>query len=174
MYYFAYGSNLHRNRLSARVGPVVDRGRALLAKHQMAFRKNGQDGSAKCDLVEVDDVNANAEGVVYQMEATAKPILDAIEGVGRGYRVATVSVTLDDGRGVNPIDCFVYIAEPPYVAADVLPYDWYRDFVYEGGKTHGFSDGWLRFVSNHPVLVDPDRKRRQDNRAILVTPTPSA
>lgn len=165
IHYFAYGSNLTPSRLIARVGPCRNLGRAYLPDYRLAFRKNGSDGSAKCDLIQVPDQELRAEGVVYQLRASARPVLDRFEGVGLGYRVETVDVQL--AGNYTKIDCFVYLAIPPFLNDDVQPYSWYRDFVLNGGRRHGFSQQWQSFVDSHPVQVDADIERLRTNASIL-------
>ena len=47
--YFAYGSNLHPERLRERVPSAESLGVARLEAHVLRFHKRGRDGSGKCD-----------------------------------------------------------------------------------------------------------------------------
>lgn len=170
IYYFAYGSNLSPSRLIARVGPCENLGRAILPDYTMAFRKNGSDGSAKCDLVHQPHKDLSAEGVIYRLPGAARPILDRFEGVGLGYRVEMITAMTQKVSELatgESYDCFVYLAEPPFVDSKVLPFSWYRDFVLTGGRRHGFSEQWQSFVDSHPVQIDTDQRRSQLNGMIL-------
>jgi len=149
----------------ARVGRVDDLGRATLPDYRLSFNKNGRDGSSKCNLDHTKNSGAIAEGVVYRMPVAAKPLLDRFEGVGKGYRVATVDVAL--AAAVQPVSCFVYLAEPPLADKALLPYCWYHDFVLKGGEAHGFSDSWLDWVRAHSFQTDTDSDRSRRNEHIL-------
>ncbi len=164
--YFAFGSNLTRARLFARVGVCEVLGVATIAGFTMSFRKRSHDGTAKCDIhpADADDV---AEGVVFRLPAAQKPVLDKFEGAGVGYEVITLSATLREANDSDAIDVIAYQAMPPWITDDLLPYCWYRDFVLEGGRAFGLSDEWLSKVADQRCVEDPDSARRALNASIL-------
>jgi len=164
LHYFAFGSNLTASRLIARVGRIEDLGRATLPDYRLSFSKSGRDGSSKCNLDHTKSSDDVAEGVVYRMPVAAKPLLDRFEGVGKGYRVATVDVALS---AVESVSCFVYLAVPPLADKALLPYCWYHDFVLKGGEAHGFSDSWLEWVRAHSFQTDANIDRSRRNQRIL-------
>src|SRR5690606_35721675 len=94
--YFAYGSNMSQARLSARIPSATKLIAAELMGFVLAFNKLGIDGSAKGNLLRTGDPIDSVWGVVYQIDATALPLLDSIEG--DGYIRRTVAVYLDDIR----------------------------------------------------------------------------
>ena len=50
LFYFAYGSNLHPNRLEARIGKSHQLGLFKLVNYKLKFNKPSNDGSAKCNI----------------------------------------------------------------------------------------------------------------------------
>lgn len=75
--YFAYGSNMSRARLEARVGEVVLEGPATLANFELAWNKPGRDGTGKANLRA--RAGACAWGVLYTLEDEQWPLLDGFE-----------------------------------------------------------------------------------------------
>lgn len=164
--YFAFGSNLTRTRLFARVGVCEVVGVATIAGHRMSFRKRSHDGTAKCDLHagEPDDL---AEGVVFRLPVDRKPVLDRFEGVGAGYEVVTLTASLRDIQDAQALEVIAYQAVPPWITDGLLPYCWYRDFVLEGGRAFGLSSDWISRVESHEYISDADPARRALNASIL-------
>src|SRR5699024_11701520 len=94
--YFAYGSNMSRRRLQARVPSARVLGTGILANHALAFHKfSGRDGSGKCDIVASD--NATVYGVLFCIPAAELSVLDAYEGNGHGYDRCMVKLHEDSG-----------------------------------------------------------------------------
>jgi hypothetical protein len=131
---FAYGSNLSRPRIQSRVGAVEVVAIACLNGHCLRFHKRGRDGTGKADAFSTGDQGDRVWGVVYAMSRAAKRELDRIEGVGRGYRSAETTLTTSAGK---PITAWVYLAEPGWIDASLVPANWYRDLVVAGARAHG-------------------------------------
>lgn len=129
--YFAYGSNLLIQRLTARCPSARLLGRATLEGHRVGFAKFSQvDLSGKATVLAAP--GAAAEGVVYELSPEDLGVLDAIEGVGTGYdRHDAVTVRLD-GR---PLEVCTYVATAPEERH--LPFDWYMALILAGALQHG-------------------------------------
>lgn len=87
--YFAYGSNMSRQRLEERTGIVVPHGRALLAGYEHHFSHCGQDGSAKGNIGAC--LGMQVHGVLYGLKAAQVELLHPYES---GYEVIAISVAL--------------------------------------------------------------------------------
>ncbi|GAB4538357.1 MAG: hypothetical protein Tsb0020_52530 [Haliangiales bacterium] len=86
--YFAYGSNMLRARIEARLGPVEVVGAAKLPDYAHAFDKYGFDGTAKGNINPAPgDV---VHGVLYQITPPQLTQLATFEG---GYRRIDIRVT---------------------------------------------------------------------------------
>ena len=162
-FYFAYGSNLCRPRLQARIGSSPVLGAAQLRKHRLAFHKNGQDGSAKCDAFHTDDKNDLLWGAVYEVTSRQKETLDIVEGVGNGYEVKTVEVELQK----KAIEIILYAAQEDHIDNDLLPFDWYHAFVLHGARSHNLPADYVDAIQQVSVQSDRDRRRAAENKQIL-------
>lgn len=158
--YLAYGSNLFPPRLSARIGIRGVLGTIELPGYQLRFNKRGADGSGKCSLQPCHQ--ERAYGVVYQICATDKPILDRIEGVGHGYRV---ELWPDKIYG----ECFLYRAEKSALEDTLQPFDWYLAYVLAGAQHHGLPANYIAAIAAVPTRQDADPRRRAENFARLMT-----
>lgn len=150
MLYAAYGSNLHPQRLLQRIATARLVTTAYLAEWSLRFHKRGDDGSGKCSIV------AGSSGVhlaIYELSIADKALLDAIEGVGRGYKNAQLQIP-SVGR------CHSYLADERYVDDAAIPYDWYRALVHAGARCHDFPAAYLAAIEDHPAHEDPDKHRR--------------
>jgi gamma-glutamylcyclotransferase (GGCT)/AIG2-like uncharacterized protein YtfP len=137
--YFAYGSNMHPERMSARVPSAAALGVARLPGYRLAFHKRSTDGSGKGDIV---PAAAEVWGVLYRIAAAELPLLDAAEGPG--YKRVRLRPELR-GPGVGH-DAFAYRARPEFIAPELLPLDWYMVYVREGARYHGLPaayQAWL-------------------------------
>lgn len=154
--YFAYGSNLYPARMRARVpsARVVATGR--VPGFRLAFRKCGRDGSAKCDLEPAPE--ATVWGALYRFDAAEQQALDAAEGPG--YYIDAVTVTTAAGF----VEAFTYRARRDWIDATAIPYDWYRDLVLAGARTHEFPDMYVAAIADFDTVPDPDPDRAAANR----------
>lgn len=155
--YAAFGSNLHPGRLTRRLPSARLEGSGFVADRSLVFHKRSVDGSGKCCLTTPGD---GVHVAVYTFDDNAKALLDDIEGVGRGYEIARLSVS---GFG----DCYTYAAAPDYVDVRLLPYDWYRDLVLLGCRKLGFPTDYVRHIETQPCIADPDAARADANRRLV-------
>lgn len=150
MLYAAYGSNLHPLRLTARISSAQLMGTSFLPGWSLHFHKRGGDGSAKCSILPDGD---GVHVAVFDVGPRDKLELDRIEGVGFGYSEILLSVP-------NFGDCASYIAAESHIEASLEPYDWYKEFVLLGARTHGFPNDYLHLIDSLPASRDPDLSRR--------------
>ncbi len=158
--YFAYGSNMLYARLHERVPSVRLVGVARLPGFALCWHKAGQDQSGKCDVVPVKVPGAVVHGVLYDVPADEKPLLDAFEGLGKGYVEARVTVVRD---GV-PTPAFLYRATA--IDATRRPYTWYRALVVAGARQHALPEACVRAMEAVEAIVDPDAARHARNMAL--------
>ncbi|MGI9303694.1 MAG: gamma-glutamylcyclotransferase family protein, partial [Gammaproteobacteria bacterium] len=103
MLYFAYGSNLSTTRLADRIPSPPAVTIAQLREHRLSFRKNGKDGSGKCDIESTSNPKDVVHGVVFRITASDKLELDSIEGLGYGYEEKQVSAVTTDGDTLEAV-----------------------------------------------------------------------
>jgi gamma-glutamylcyclotransferase len=161
MKYFAYGSNLLPERLLARTPLAKLLTTAVLSEHQLCFHKRGGDRSGKCDALYTGDPAHRVYGVIYEISASERRTLDQIEGPG--YRTVDRVVSTPQGE----LEAFLYQAVDPWVDKSLLPFDWYREFVLQGARLHGFERAYVETIETVSVTSDPDPVRRKQNIEIL-------
>lgn len=161
LHYLAYGSNLHPVRLGERVASARLLGWLSLPGCRLAFHTVGGDGSGKCDLEVTGEAADTAYAALYELEASEKPALDAVEGPP--YGVENWQVTLS-GQAYS---AFVYLARPEAVDPQRVPYAWYRDVVWRGAHYLGLPAEYVSAIARVPAEQDPDEERRHSHRALL-------
>jgi len=158
IYYFAYGSNLHFERLKRRTPTAVFMEVATLSSYKVCFHKLSRDGSAKCNVVPRH--GCNVVGVVYRLSFCDQVALDLAEG--RGYRRAWVDVHgMHTGTRCHAL---TYIAKDIVSDKHLLPYDWYKAFVIEGAKSHGIQDSYIDQSRAIPSQPDFHHLRNRKSR----------
>lgn len=161
MYYFAYGSNMLRPRLAARVGAVAVSGIGAVSGHQLRFHKRGVDGSGKCNLHYTGRTVDQTFGVVYDLRGDQRMRLDGYEG--RGYCPRSVLVSLSH-RSIRAV---TYIATTDYVDDGLRPYDWYLALVIAGARQHGLDPHYVDTIATVAPETDSDSKRATCNTRLL-------
>lgn len=160
--YFAYGSNMAKKRLIARVGAIPILGIAELKDYQLRFNKSGADGSGKCNIMANN--HHSVWGVLFVMSAEQKAILDVFEGVGHGYNAVNMQV-LHNGK---PLTVFVYEALHKAREESAMPYSWYKDFVSVGAKENNLPISYQESINAVVAIEDEDKQRHLENTTILL------
>jgi len=140
------------NRLLARLPNAKRVGTAILKGYELTFDMLFSDGSGKCSIQKTDKADALVYGVVYEVNADEKLILDEIEGPG--YDCVDITVELLNGQ---TIDTHCYIANTH--DEDVLPYDWYVKHVHRGALEAGVPKAYSDAILNRPQKSDPNKER---------------
>jgi len=155
MYYFAYGSNMSTVRLKRRTASARPVARARLPGHRLAFHKFSKvDHSGKCDIPQSDDPEHYVIGVVFEIDPGERPLLDAIEGLGKGYEIKEVTVI---GESNISYQAFAYYAT--LIDSRLKPYHWYKEHVLWGAREHGFPQDYIDWLEGVESIIDPDPER---------------
>ncbi|MEI4471610.1 gamma-glutamylcyclotransferase family protein [Frigidibacter sp. MR17.24] len=155
--YFAYGSNLLPARLVARCPGARAIGVAELPDNRLDFSKPGADGSGKATIRH--QPGAATPGAVYDLPEAELPVLDAFEGLGRGYGRERVVLRTDGG----PVEAWTYRA----IEVAALPaFDWYLGLCLAGRAAQGLAGADLAGTA---WIADPDpgRETGRHARALL-------
>jgi gamma-glutamylcyclotransferase (GGCT)/AIG2-like uncharacterized protein YtfP len=161
MLYFAYGSNMSVARMHQRIASAHTLTRAVLRGHRLAFRKVGRDGSAKCDAVPSVRPGDLIHGVLYRLAAHDKPVLDAHEGLGRGYAERRVMVLQIDGT-----HCAAFLYQATHVDDTLKPFGWYREHVLRGAREHRLPAAYIAAILSTETREDPDLERHRREMAL--------
>ncbi|HXF95143.1 MAG TPA: gamma-glutamylcyclotransferase family protein, partial [Gemmatimonadales bacterium] len=100
--YFAYGSNLSRERMARRCPGAALLGTARLAGHRFVINRRGY-------ATVVPEPGATVYGVLWDLSETHGALLDRYEGVEQGlYRREPCRV--EPVAGGRPVDAWLYVA----------------------------------------------------------------
>jgi gamma-glutamylcyclotransferase len=165
MKYFAYGSNMLRERLQKRVPGASVIGVASVSGRVLRFRKKSSDGSAKCDLLATECENDVAWGVLFEIPEGQIAALDDAEGLGKGYGKETVQVCAEGGVTVGSI---AYLATPDAITPALQPYDWYHSLVAAGARQNNLPASYVEAIEATPSIADPMPRRKTRLEALEV------
>jgi hypothetical protein len=155
--YAAYGSNLHPLRLKNRISSARFVTTSVLDTWSLHFHKRSKDGSGKCNILSGE---SGVHVAIFEISAADKLALDAIEGLGFGYGEVALSIP-DVG------DCFAYVAADSHIDDSLLPYDWYKELVLIGARTHRFPAEYQKRIDSIPARRDPHPTRSVENWKIV-------
>jgi len=159
--YFSYGSNMSTPRIKHRVASAVVVSTAYLTEHSLRFHKKSIDGSAKCDIVNTQEPDDIVHGVVYELAASDKPILDEHEGLGNGYEEKQVSLMLPHGETITATTYYA-----TYIDASLLPYRWYKEHVLRGAREHVLPPAHIAAIEAVASIADPDQENHAKELSI--------
>lgn len=155
MLYFAYGSNLSKQRLLSRAPSARLVSKAVLRAHALRFHKVSHvDHSAKCDAFFTGQSGDRVYGVVYDIADSDKNILDEIEGLHVGYEEKQADVM--SSEGVCYAAWFYYATD---IDASIQPFEWYKQHVLIGAREHDFPEDYIAEIAAVPTKADPIKAR---------------
>jgi hypothetical protein len=120
-------------------------------------KKSDVDGSGKCT------VRAGGNGVhfaIYEIALTEKPLLDSIEGLGKGYDDLAVALP-----GIG--NCQTYVAREEVIDDSLAPMDWYKALVLLGCRAHDFPDEYVNQIEAVSSIYDPDIDRWREQWQLI-------
>jgi len=158
--YFAYGSNLLSQRMTARVPSARGLCVASADGFRLCFGKPGRDGSGKATLVA--STGSRAWGVVYTIDPEHWARLDTCKP---GYQRVDVRVTC---ASREQLAAETYLA--PETAADPVPFAWYKRCLIEGAREHGLPATYIEELEQLPERPDPGPVSRAASRAVARRP----
>lgn len=159
--YFAYGSNMLRERLVARVSTAEAVAVGVVRDYRLDFAKISVDGSGKGDMVA--SPGDEVWGMLYAFDADQKADLDRHEGPH--YRAQEVVVSTPSGEET----AWAYMADPQRRDPSKAPYDWYLALIVAGARQGGLPEAYIQAVEATAFDVDgeADRTTRQEALAAL-------
>lgn len=159
--YFAYGSNMLRERLVARVSTAQAMAVGVVRDYRLDFAKVSVDHSGKGDMVA--SPGGEVWGVLYEFDASQKADLDKHEG--SHYRAQEVVVSTSSGDEA----AWAYMAEPHRRDPSKVPYDWYLALIVAGARQGGLPVAYIQAIETTVFEVDgqEDRATRQEALAAL-------
>jgi gamma-glutamylcyclotransferase (GGCT)/AIG2-like uncharacterized protein YtfP len=129
MKYFAYGSNMDKDRMTKRGINFTSRHFARLTGHKLVFNKKAFDGDFSYANIIPCDTDF-VEGALYEFPDNEITNLDRVESYPKHYD--KIQITVID-RENNSIEATTYIAQPDKIANGLLPRREYLNFLLAGG-----------------------------------------
>ena len=151
-WYFAYGSNLKKERLNKRIGFLKDTQRAILVNYELTFAK-GYDGhiSGKADVRQKH--GSFVKGAVYLVSEEQLDSLDGPEGVTMGvYERKSITVEING----NPTPAVMYVMKKEI--CPLKPSEEYLSFILEGLGEHGYDESVINEVRMLADMFRNDEK----------------
>ena len=143
-WYFAYGSNLSRERMIQRTGPIVAERLAKLDGFRLAFNVTDIAGTERYANI-VPSPGGVVWGAAYWCSCAAIAELDKYEEIAIGcYMRQWIDVEAVDGR---PLHAEVYIGGKQFIVSDGRPpSDWYWRIVLSGAREHQLPEAYIRGI----------------------------
>jgi gamma-glutamylcyclotransferase len=103
-------------------------------------------------------------GVLFNIDSKEKRLLDKAEGLGIGYNEDRLTF-IDENNNTHAAQ--VYIGDSKSLNNDLLPYDWYKEFIVTGAMQNNLPRHYISQLQSISCTTDPDETRRVKNYAIL-------
>lgn len=166
--YFAYGSNMLRSRLEARVAGLRKESIAYLPDFRLRANKMGDDGSSKANIEPCK--GERVWGVIWSLPVSEIEGLNSAEGYSPGrknnhYEPQDVIVYDVDGEHR---EVMTYIAcEDKTTEEDFPMYTWYHLFLIQGSEENSIPDDYIQVVYRLPRTDDRNGLRHRRNMTIV-------
>jgi len=154
MLYFAYGSNMHWQRMVARCPSAKFISVAAYRDHRLAFTRKCEAGHGVADVVET--ARARVWGVVYRIDDIDLGRLDKCEGyrpqrsTANSYRRIEIMVfSADDGE--QPITCWTYEVINK-AELHIQPSQEYLEHIITGAKDWGLPKDYIEQLCKVEVM----------------------
>lgn len=145
---FAYGSNMHPDRLRGRADCRPSHAvPATLCDWRLAF--NLATGIALVEPAMANIVPAPGQkvhGVALELTTDELERLVESEGGDRFYRVRPVTVETYDGQATEAV---AFVARDDFVRNEVAPSKRYLDLLRAGARHHGLDEAYCAFLDDH-------------------------
>jgi gamma-glutamylcyclotransferase len=141
-FYFAFGSNMKRERLEDRLDEVIDHNIASLVGYRLSFNKQSVDGTGKTNIMPSEQ--HEVLGVLYKLSEEQLKKLDEFE---KGYVRIPITV---DWRGETK-EVQTYVAVESRINNQLLPSTEYLSYLIDGATDHGFPPEYIEFLKSIPV-----------------------
>jgi len=141
-------------RIKRRVESATVISTGHLHQHSLQFHKKSVDGSAKCDIEYTRKPEDRVYGVVFELLASEKTVLDGYEGLGNGYEEKHVSIVLPDYKHLEATSYYA-----THIDTSLKPYHWYKEHVIRGAREHALPAEHITAIEAVPSIPDPDREK---------------
>lgn len=145
------------NRLAQRVPSATKVTNVFLPGYKLVCNKVSKDGSVKANILKSDIPGDIVWRVLFKIDSKEKSLLDKAEGLGKGYNEDCL--TFYDERNSQYV-AQVYIADTNSINNNLVPYDWYKQFIVTGAIQNQLPADYILLLQSIICISDPDEERR--------------
>lgn len=159
---FVYGADMHPVVFGISAPGCRFLGIASLARHSLRFHKRSGDPgdpSGKCDAYYTGRIGDAVHGIVFQIHERFRPQIEEGWADGCGYRPVSVHVSI----GPDNLEVQARVADPDWIDARLLPFDWYVALIGSGARIHGLPAAYQTRLRKVRSVSDPDTRRSARN-----------
>lgn len=139
-------------------------GIGFIEGYSLKFHKLSKDASGKANAYYTGKKEDCIWGVIGEIDEKDKTVLDRFEGLGKGYNEKIIEVSLDEK---SKTDTNIYIADREFINDDLVPYDWYREYVLKGAIENSLPKEYIKSIRAIKSCKDENSKRREKNLKII-------
>jgi len=155
--YFAYGSNMDKQRMLDRGVTIYGEYAAALNGWELCFNKKASgpvEGKGYANIVPQTD--GIVEGILYQTDEEGIKSLDGYEGYPKDYsRVMLEVATLPEGTTHEAV---VYVANPKQLQDSLYPTEEYLGHLLAGARF--LTPEYINFLASVPTLESVAREKQ--------------
>lgn len=148
--YFAYGSNMKKDRMTERVPSAKAVGIGRLIDKKLAFNKiSTKDGTGKTNIVAAN--GSIVLGVLFEVDEGEIVNLDKAEG---GYERQDITVLDNDDK---PMSAFTYVSTK--IDNALKPHDTYLNYLIQGAEENEFPQNYIDNLKRVEFVPDPEKQK---------------
>jgi hypothetical protein len=102
-------------------------------------------------------------GVVFNIDAQERPLLDAAEGLGNGYNHTHIKIVTD----ASVLTAFTYTTDPRFIDDSLILFMWYKKYVVEGAKRYALPASYVRMLEDIDAVPDDNHQRARRHADVL-------
>ena len=148
-FYFAYGSNMDRDRMIERGVRILSEKVGFIEGWKLVFNKIATSPSGAGYANITKEENSKVYGVLYKIENSDLKKLDKYEGCPNHYKRERIPVILHDGKKIT---AEVYIAQSNKTREGLKPTEEYMKYLINGAKQHNLPSSYIKFLESIEVL----------------------
>ncbi len=174
--YFAYDEKMFFPFFKQVAPSAVCLGVAKLPGYKLYFHSHSfHDCSGKCNIVPNLQKNAVVYGVLYEISAQDKVLIEDEVKIGQANQAAELMVFPVAGllRSANINQSgqkvLTHVACKENIYQDLVPFSWYKKRVIQGAREHHLPKEYISLLEQYACAQDPNLQRDlQQNRVLNI------
>ncbi|MEM4347893.1 MAG: gamma-glutamylcyclotransferase family protein [Candidatus Altiarchaeota archaeon] len=150
VFYFAYGSNMDKNRMVNRGVKIFSEDIAVVKGWKLVFNKRATSDKGVGYANIIPDKNSEVYGVIYEIEEADILKLDNYEGYPNHYNRQLIPVLILKNK--KEVKAQVYIAQKNMTDDSLKPSSGYMKYLIDGAKQHNFPLKYIEFLERIEVI----------------------